>query len=111
MKALFVLSGVVVFLMIVLVSHAEPLALSGSSPAMAKQFAKDNSLVPFQSWILPAFGPMQSEIMPELDDYGRPISILNYSISVPNLPESVNGNDSGNETLVIDGVPLLVGIV
>lgn len=119
MKAFIFLAALAAFLMLVLASHAEPLELSGSSPDMAKQFAADNSLVPFQHWIMQAFGPMQSEILPELDSFGRPTSILNYSTTIPDLPESVKGNDSGNESFVIindttatvQGVPLPEGMI
>jgi hypothetical protein len=69
--------------------------LSGTSPDVAKSFATANSLDGFSDWVLPDFGHYTSEWWPEVDDLGRPLSLMNFSASTVGFPPSIDNNTTG----------------
>jgi hypothetical protein len=70
--------------------------LSGTSPDVAKSFAKANDLNGFKDWVLPAYGHYNSEWELPLDMLGRPTSLMNWSGDITPLPANVI--NSSNES-------------
>jgi len=86
MKAIFIA-------LIFLVGMASAVVdLSGTSPDVAKGFAKANSLDGFSDWVLPAYGHYATEFWPDVDIYGRPNSLTTFIGADVPIPPSIQNN-------------------